>query len=357
MRTVTDGETQRKGTRGAPPANAAAENAAKSRPRGGSAEPDAEQDYSDADIRALVKGLDSLQGGKLAAAALIGCGARAIPALREFLLKGRPRGVFQPRQLAVKTLAELGAKDVLMEYLLQPKTFADPVVRFGEDAVISTAARALAKWPSDETFEFLCHLATDRVLFGVVEGLAQFKRADAAPYLLKALGDDICRRGAEAGLEQLGVQIQPWLVAAANHPEPSPEDETPSSRIRRRTALRILAGQELSRGDWWQLRQLLFDSDPEVSLRASQIAFQIGSPEDQQIAVQQMIQALPRVNWFVRNEVRDCLVKHFADVGPLIRNEVARRAVGATCNGPADIIASLLLSVVREADQGLKKDG
>ena len=65
----------------------------------------------------------------MAAAALIGCGARAIPPLRSFLLQGRPRGIYQPRQLAVETLGQLGAKDVLLEYLNKPLAIKDPVVR------------------------------------------------------------------------------------------------------------------------------------------------------------------------------------------------------------------------------------
>ena len=81
----------------------------------------------------------------MAAAALVGCGARAIPPLRSFLLRGAPQSLYQPRQLAVETLAELGAKDVLIEYLRAPAMIDDAVVRHGEDAVRSTAARELGE--------------------------------------------------------------------------------------------------------------------------------------------------------------------------------------------------------------------
>lgn len=97
------------------------------------------REFTDQEIESFVKDLESLQGGSMAAAALIGCGARAIPPLRRFLLDGRPRGIFQPRQLAAETLAELGAKDALVAYLDMPSVIKDPVVRFGEDAVRSTA--------------------------------------------------------------------------------------------------------------------------------------------------------------------------------------------------------------------------
>lgn len=309
------------------------------------------QHYTDEDIRNLVHGLASLQGGKLAAAALVGCGERAIPALRDFLLNGRPRGVFQPRQLAVETLAELRAEEVLMEYLRQPKAIADPVVRFGEDAVVSTAARLLAQWPSDDVFQILCAMAGDHMLLGVIEGLAEFRRPEAAPYLVRALADDVCRRAAEAGLLALGVQAQPALITAAHHPEPSGDDETPSSRIRRRSALRILSCLNLSPNLWAELRPLAFDADAEISFRASQVGLQIAPPEEKQFVFHQMLQALPRVNWFVRSEARDCLRKHLAEVRPFIRSEIARRTEVSADGDSMDIVRTLLVSVMREAEK------
>ncbi len=119
----------------------------------------AKKDYTDAEIRQFVSELDSQNGGELTAAVLIGCGPRGIPPLREFLLPGKPRGIHQPRQRAVEVLAEVGAKNVLLEYLLQRRQIPDPFVRFGEDAVRSAAAPLPARWPTQEAYAVLSKLA------------------------------------------------------------------------------------------------------------------------------------------------------------------------------------------------------
>ncbi|MGC2330695.1 MAG: HEAT repeat domain-containing protein, partial [Candidatus Acidiferrales bacterium] len=149
----------------------------------------ATREFTDQEIESFVRDLESLRGGFLSAAALIGCGTRAIPPIRSFLLQGRPRGIYQPRQLAVETLGELGAKDVLLEYLNKPLAIEDPVVRHAEDAVRSTAARELARWQTQDVFECLMRLAKDHLLSGIVEALGTFRRAEAMPYFLWALGD------------------------------------------------------------------------------------------------------------------------------------------------------------------------
>jgi len=164
--------------------------------------------------------------------------------LREFLLQGKPRGIFQPRQLAVETLAELGARDVLVEYLKQARTITDPVVRFSEAAVESTAARVMARWRTQEVYHTLTNLASTRLLPGLVEALGEFGHVETIPYFLWALGDDECRDAAEQALRKLGDAARPQLIEAIRRPVPSAEEEIPSSRIRRRQVLRILADEK-----------------------------------------------------------------------------------------------------------------
>ena len=48
-------------------------------------------------VLVLMSQLDSLREGAQAAARLVACGAAAAGPLREFLIEGRPRGVYQPR--------------------------------------------------------------------------------------------------------------------------------------------------------------------------------------------------------------------------------------------------------------------
>jgi hypothetical protein len=120
------------------------------------------QDLSDEEIQGLVESLNSLHEGELGVAIVVACGERAIPLLRQFLLHGKPSGIFVPRQRALRALAELGAKDVLLEYLVFERHIADPVVAHGEEGVRNTAARAL-----------LCGVAYRRRVRRPLEGFAQ----------------------------------------------------------------------------------------------------------------------------------------------------------------------------------------
>jgi HEAT repeat protein len=125
----------------------------------------------DDEIRRAIEELNSLLDGERAVSKLIALGEAAKPALREFLLKGKPRGIYQPRRWAVEALAGLGAKDALLEYLRMSKRIADPVVRMGEEAVENEAARQLGAWRTGEVFEALLDVARERRRAGVLEAL------------------------------------------------------------------------------------------------------------------------------------------------------------------------------------------
>ena len=96
------------------------------------------------DIQRALERLKSLHDGDLGVLEIVACGRRAIPALRALLLEGEFSGIDHPRCRAVEALAALSAHDVLIEFLSAPRDVADPVNRTGEEAVINTAARALA---------------------------------------------------------------------------------------------------------------------------------------------------------------------------------------------------------------------
>ncbi len=78
------------------------------------------------------------------------CGERAIRPLRDILLHGEVGGLSISRPQVVWALAELGARDVLLEYLAMEKDIADPVTRQAETIVENTATRALAAWCSED---------------------------------------------------------------------------------------------------------------------------------------------------------------------------------------------------------------
>ena len=283
------------------------------------------QELPDDQIERIVEGLESLMEGRMAAAALVGCGTRAVPALRRFLVEKPPRAIFQPRQLAVETLAELNARDALMEYLQGSREIQDPIVRYGEQAVLSSAARALAKWPTDEVYQFLRTLAKSRMLPGLLEALGTFERAEMSAYFIHALGDDVCRAAAEAALARLGARARTELLAASLGALPSPEAEMGSSKVRRRAALRLLGGLEVAPSEWAQLRQLVFAEDAELALRASEIALRAGRDEERHAAAARLIALLSGASWFLQLQAKEALRAHYSVAGPAIEAEIARR--------------------------------
>ena len=112
------------------------------------------QNLADEQLRRLVASLNALHEGGCAIPLLMICGERAIRPLRDILLYGEVGGLSIPRPQVVWALAELGARDVLMEYLFMKKRSADPVARRAEAIVENTAARALAAWYSEVSSVF-----------------------------------------------------------------------------------------------------------------------------------------------------------------------------------------------------------
>jgi HEAT repeat protein len=318
----------------------------------------AAREHTNQEIQSLVKDLESLLGGQMASAALIGCGARAIPPLRSYLLQGKPRGIYQPRQLAVETLAELGAKEVLLEFLETPSEIKDAVVRFGEEAVRSTAARELARFPTEDVFERLQKVALDNLLPGLVETFGTFGRTETMPYLLWALGDGICRASAEEAIRKLGDTALPFLIDAVDKPHPSKEEESPSSLQRRRWALRILSDLRASEGDWSKLIHLLEENDPDVVITACRIGLELASLPDKWRAVRRLIEMLPRADWFLRTEARAALADHFDVAQEAVEDEIARRSSSSAKEQAMDVVLRMLVNLRSQvAEAGIEVNG
>jgi len=196
------------------------------------------------EIHRLVQGLEDLHRGNRVVEQLVACGEGAVEPLRDYLINGRPSHIFQPRQWAVQALARLGAWPILLEYLTLQKSIPDPVIRFGEDAVENTASRALAAWQKEEVFQALLRLASKRILPGVIEALGTFRHREALPFFIEALGDDVSRRAAEQALRQMGPAAIPALRKAARCTRVSRTGETPTDKIRRKSAVRLLSELE-----------------------------------------------------------------------------------------------------------------
>ena len=300
----------------------------------------------------MVDRLNSLKEGEIAVARIVECGKRAVEPLRRFLLHGKPSGIFQPRQRAVEALAELGAKDALLEYLTCVRYITDPVERYGEEAVENTAARLLSGSGDEEAYNVLLRLLRRRTMPGVIEALGEFRRTDAIPELIAALGDSIGRGAAEEALRKIGQAAHQALLDAARTPHPSVHHESPSSLCRRRSALRLLAELNLSTEDLHNLSALAQDRDLEIAARFSRIALVVAEESSKKLAVRRLIEVLPDADSFLQMEIEGWLLWRSDIARSIIDEEIARRRIATTAGRSTDNAVRLLLAVRKRIGGG-----
>ena len=312
------------------------------------------RDLPEKEIEALVQSLNSLHEGELGVDMLVACGERAVPPLRRLLMEGKPSGIFVPRQRAVRALAELGAKDVLLDYLRLDRSVPDPVAAHGEEAVKNTAARALRAWPTDEVYKVLRDSLRHHRLVGAIETLGEFRRPEAVPELVAALEDDFCRSSAEDALRKLGDTPHSALIDAARSPEPSGSRENPSSRSRRRSVLRLLESLRLLNEDWSQIAALVYDSDPEIAARVCAVALAAGDRSSKELAVRRLIELLPTPNWLLQGEIQEWLEKSLDIALPSIQEEIVRRETESAAMQANDHVLRILLALRRKAQDSVK---
>lgn len=298
-------------------------------------------DISDGDVEMVIDRLNSLKDGASAVLELAGCGGKAVEPLRRFLLFGKPSGIYQPRQRAVEALAELGAKDVLIEYLTSEKEIPDPVDRYGEEAVENTAARLLAGWQDEDSYRVLLRILRRKALPGLIDAVGEFRRADAIPDFIAALGDSIARSFAEEALRKTGEAAHGALLDAAGLPSPSGDYETPSSLYRRRSALRLLAGLTLSAEDWGILSPLAVAPDPEIAARANQIALTVADGSEKRLAAHRLIEMLLDTSWFLQIEIESWLADQPDISREVVDEEIDRRRASAGGRPPDDMLRRL----------------
>jgi HEAT repeat protein len=309
------------------------------------------------EISRHIEMLNSLKEGDRAVSELIAYGHKAIGSLRQFLLEGRPSAIYQPRQRAVEALAALGAKEVLVEYLRRHKEIVDPNVRLGEEAVESTAARYLSKWPSEEVYQILLEITQKRCLPGAFEALGEFRRPESIPYLVIALEDDVCRPAAEEALRKIGAPSRLELIHAVLTPSPNKEAETPSSLRRRGSAAGLLSEIGISADEWQQFRQLLNETNPAILVAVSRMAAKVGGTKEKVLAVRRLIETLEIADWYFREEI-GTLLTQFSDVGKcFIEEEIVRRIQMANEKRLVDPVLLTLLWVNHRAEKKRKGSG
>ena len=310
---------------------------------------------SDTKISRYMEQLNSLKEGAQAVGKLITCGQSAIEPLRQFLLEGKPSAIFQPRQWAAEALAELQAKDVLLVYLKQKKDISDPDVQLGEEAVESTAARQLSKWPSEEAFQVLLEIAKEHCLPGALEALGEFKRPESIPYLVMALADDVCRVTAEEALRKIGVPAKSELIRAVLTPWPGKDAESFSSLRRRGSAVGLLAEIGISADEWPKLHRLLNETDPAILVAVSRMVSKVGGAKDKVFAVRRLIEALKAADWYFKDEIASVLVDLFDIAGPFVEQSIVRRSQSPDEKRGVDPVLLTLLRVKHRAEEKRKE--
>jgi len=306
---------------------------------------------AEAEIDRLVRELNSLHESDRAIARLVLYGPKAIPALRQFLIEGRPRVVYQPRRAAVEALGALGAKDVILQYLTLKREIEDPATRFAEQSVKNAAARELVRWRTREILDALLTFALPHSQPGIVDALGKFATPEAIPYLLRALEDDLCQAAAVEALRALGREAELALVTAAQTRLPSSDEERPSSRRRRTKALELLAEIGPSPQSWPWLRPLLDGSDPGIVTAVSKIAATLGDREDRKTAVGRLLDVLPGADWYLREEIQTCLVDMYPEARSRIEREIIERNALPEAERIMDPLFRVLLGVRRRAEQ------
>ncbi len=260
------------------------------------------------EIYGLIRELNSLNTGKKAAEQLVEYGPLATEPLRQFLLEGTPHKIFQPRLWAVETLARLGAKDVLIEYLFRIREIPDPEDRFGEEAVESATARFLSAWPDEDIYRSLLKLSERRMLIGLIEALAKFRRPEPIPYFERALEDDFYRSAAEEAFLKMGVAACGALARSAVTPQPDLAMETPSSLQRRRSVVKLLYKIGMPPGYWQVLRELIHDPDGEVFVGVSKLGARIASKEERLAIARRIKKISSTAPWYLQEDIKGILV-------------------------------------------------
>lgn len=269
---------------------------------------DEAQNANSLELSRLIRGLQSLVDGPSYISQLVAYGPKAIPALADLLLEGKPSGIPQPRQWTVEALARLGAYGVLLSYLRRPLKIRSPIVLHGEEAVQNSAARELSGYQNEETYTVLLDCLRRRPLPGVIENIGLYGRTETAPYLVDCLEDDVCRSAAVEALQRFNDDVRPLLVESAVTRKPLlPDPENPSSIRRRRCCVRLLAFLHLAAEDVNRLASLLNENDPDLVTAVAQLLFNSPHFDDYRRLLVQLKRVQQTLGWWLQDEFKSLI--------------------------------------------------
>jgi HEAT repeat protein len=279
--------------------------------------------------KALIEQLrDPIQSHR-AVLALAMKGPDAVPALAEFLRSSKPSSLSEPRLMAVECLSILKGPETLKASISvcsqRLNEIADPIVRLAEEAVVSSAALALADYPDDDSArETLLKLLQEKPLVGVAEAFEKLKDPRAISGLVAWLEEDFVAEAAWRAIVACGRAAVPLLIESLKEKHVRYGTETSASRRRRGRVLAIL--RELAEpADVAGLEDLLEDPVEGVRWNAVHLFVEKGSDPQKQRAFQVGMAFLDSADSFMRSECEELLLAHFDLVRDLIEQEIDRR--------------------------------
>lgn len=254
-----------------------------------------------------IEHLKSLHDGEAGFTEVVSLGAATIPSLRLLLFERERSGLHQARCRAAEALAAFKAFDVLAEFLRMGRTITDPVERLGEEAVMSTAGRSIARLREEWVYRLLAEFAAHRGLGGVLTGLGSFGRKESIPTFVNALAEDDVRMTAEAMLRIFGNAARPALTAAALDRGDDAQSESESHLRKRRSCLGLLVDIGICRRHWPSLRSLMDDHDHQIALLACEACLNLGAQKDLARLRSRLADLRTTAAWFDRERIDELL--------------------------------------------------
>ena len=127
----------------------------------------------------------------------------------------------------------------------------------------------------------------------------------------------------EEALRKMGQSAVPELIRAALNPLPDREQESPSSLLRRTSAVQILADTGLSTEQWRQLNALIDEAAPGLLIAVGRIAKHVGDEKSVRAVAGRLTKVIGHVDWYMLDKIENMLVDIYETARPLIERTIA----------------------------------
>lgn len=286
-------------------------------------------DERDRELADLVRGLDNLQWNVQVQAEIMGLGARAVPALVQFLHE--PTGQFPDgKVLAAEALGRLSSQAALDGLIaaLDPRRLDQPapVLRLSEETVQDAVARQLGRIGNRCAVPALIEALRRHHLIGAGEALLQFREERALPWLVEGLEDAFKRPRLAGIIRGLGPAAIGPLIETLSKRRWYAEEELLPSLERRATALRLL-GELAAKEALPHMREALTDPSDVVRMEAAVALGRLAEGDAGREAGHTLLAGLTHPDFLQRDRCVDALVRIGPAAIPFIERALAEGGV------------------------------